>query len=90
MKGGKYLQCSPVKNMQAVGFVLTTLQSPCQNTCVQRPIGSIRRECLAHLIYPNEAGLRVLTGTIRPSGKLYRMPSLWPTNPIEKVNQDPN
>jgi putative transposase len=38
--------------------VLTVPQSPWQNAYVERRIGSIRRECLDHVIVFNEAGLR--------------------------------
>lgn len=38
--------------------VLTAPQSPWQNTYVERLIGSIRRECLDHVIVLSEAGLR--------------------------------
>jgi transposase InsO family protein len=38
--------------------VLTTAQSPWQNPYVERLIGSIRRECLDHVIVLNETGLR--------------------------------
>ena len=38
--------------------VLTTPQSPWQNPYVERLIGSIRRECLDHVIVLNETGLR--------------------------------
>jgi putative transposase len=38
--------------------VLTAAQSPWQNTYVERLIGSIRRECLNHVIVLNESGLR--------------------------------
>jgi putative transposase len=38
--------------------VLTAAQSPWQNPYVERFIGSIRRECLDHVIVLNEAGLR--------------------------------
>jgi putative transposase len=38
--------------------VLTAPQSPWQNPYVERLIGSIRRECLDHVIVLNEAGLR--------------------------------
>ncbi len=38
--------------------VLTVPQSPWQNAYVERLIGSIRRECLDHVIVFNEAGLR--------------------------------
>jgi len=38
--------------------VLTAPQSPWHNPYVDRLIGSIRRECLDHMIVPNESGLR--------------------------------
>jgi transposase InsO family protein len=38
--------------------VLTAAQSPWQNAYVERLIGSIRRECLDHVIVLNETGLR--------------------------------
>ena len=38
--------------------VLTTPQSPWQNAYVERLIGSIRRECLDHVIVLNETGFR--------------------------------
>ena len=38
--------------------VLTAPQSPWQNPYVERLIGSIRRECLDHVIVLNETGLR--------------------------------
>jgi putative transposase len=38
--------------------VLTAPQSPWQNAYVERLIGSIRRECLDHVIVLNEASLR--------------------------------
>lgn len=42
-------------NIQAVR---TAPRSPWQNAYVERGIGSIRRECLDHVIVANEAGLR--------------------------------
>jgi putative transposase len=38
--------------------LLTAPQSPWQNAYVERLNGSIRRECLDHVIVLNEAGLR--------------------------------
>jgi Integrase core domain len=38
--------------------ILTAPQSPWQNAYVERLIGSIRRECLDHVIILNETGLR--------------------------------
>ena len=45
---------------QSLGIreILTAAQSPWQNAYVERLIGSIRRECLDHVIVFNEAGLR--------------------------------
>jgi len=45
---------------QSLGIreVLTAAQSPWQNPYVERLIGSIRRECLDHVIVFNEAGAR--------------------------------
>ncbi len=42
-------------NIQAVR---TAPRSPWQNACVESVIGSIRRECLDHVIIANEAGLQ--------------------------------
>jgi putative transposase len=38
--------------------IRTAPRSPWQNAYVERVIGSIRRECLDHVIVANEAGLR--------------------------------
>src|SRR6185295_3733558 len=38
--------------------ILTAPRSPWQNAYVERFIGSIRRECLDHIIIANERGLR--------------------------------
>jgi putative transposase len=38
--------------------VLTAPQSPWQNAYVERLIGSIRRECLDHIIVLHESGMR--------------------------------
>jgi hypothetical protein len=46
--------------------VLTAPRSPWQNAYAERLIGSLRRECLDHLIVFNEAGLRrVLSGYLK-------------------------
>jgi len=42
----------------AIREVLTAPQSPWQNAYVERLVGSIRRECLDHVIVLNETGLR--------------------------------
>jgi len=38
--------------------VITAVRSPWQNAYAERLIGSIRRECLDHIIIANERGLR--------------------------------
>jgi transposase InsO family protein len=43
--------------------VLTAPQSPWQNAYVERLLGSIRRECLDHVIVLSEAGLRRILKT---------------------------
>ena len=45
-------------NWLGIREVLTAPQSPWQNSYVERLIGSIRRECLDHVIVLNETGLR--------------------------------
>jgi putative transposase len=45
-------------NCLGIREVLTAPRSPWQNAYVERLIGSIRRECLDHVIVLNEAGLR--------------------------------
>jgi putative transposase len=48
--------------LHSLRFVRTAPRSPWQNAYVERVIGSIRRECLDHVIVVNAAGLhRVLT-----------------------------
>jgi len=44
----------------AIGIneVITAVRSPWQNAYAERLIGSIRRECLDHIIIGNERGLR--------------------------------
>jgi transposase InsO family protein len=46
-----------VKHM-GIEEVVTAPRSPWQNPCVERLIGSIRRECLNHIIVLNEAHVR--------------------------------
>jgi len=41
-----------------IAEVLSAPASPCQNPFVERVIGSIRRECLDHVIVLNETHLR--------------------------------
>ena len=50
--------------------ILIAPRSPWQNPFVERLIGSIRRECLDHLIVLNEASLRrILTSYFRYYGR---------------------
>ena len=53
---GKYFRC----RVAAVGVeeVVTAARSPWQNPYAERIIGSIRRECLDHLVVLNERQLR--------------------------------
>jgi hypothetical protein len=52
--GEKFLEAA---NWLDIQEVLTAPQSPSQNSYVERLIGSIRRECLDHVIVLNETGL---------------------------------
>src|ERR1700674_2513866 len=61
------------RRVAAMGIteVVTALRSPWQNAYVERVIGSIRRECLDHVIFSNERHLRRVlsrtsTTTIEP------------------------
>ncbi len=49
--------CARVKSM-GIKEVVTAPRSPWQNPYVERAIGSIRRECLDHVIVLNEKHLR--------------------------------
>ena len=51
--------CETAKWM-GIHEVLTAPQSPWQNSYVERLIGSVRRECLDHVIVFNEIGLRCI------------------------------
>ena len=44
----------------AIDEVLTAPRSPWQNAYVERFIGSVRRECLDHVIVFHESGLRAV------------------------------
>jgi transposase InsO family protein len=58
MFGGK-------KNRFGIDEIVTSYRSPWQNGYVERVIGSIRRECLDHVIVLNESHLRnILTDYI--------------------------
>jgi transposase InsO family protein len=53
--GEKFLEAARWLRIQEV---LTAAQSPWQNAYVERLVGSVRRECLDHVIVLNETGLR--------------------------------
>ncbi len=66
-RDGKF-GASFIQRVESLGIeqVLTTARSPWQNSYVERLIGSIRRECLDHVIIFNEKHLRrVLTEYFR-------------------------
>jgi putative transposase len=56
MKYGKLL--GGKKNKFGIDEIVTAYRSPWQNGYVERVIGSIRRECLDHIIVINENHLR--------------------------------
>ncbi|MFH1731065.1 MAG: integrase core domain-containing protein [Planctomycetota bacterium] len=49
---------APVQEAMGIEEVITACRSPWQNPYVERVIGSIRRDCLDHMIIFNEARLR--------------------------------
>jgi transposase InsO family protein len=58
-----YISITKNENSYAIKEVLTAPQSPWQNPYVERLIGSIRRECLDHVIVLHERHLQpLLTG----------------------------
>jgi putative transposase len=52
------LEFSEMARSMGIYEVLTAPQSPWQNAHLERLIGSIRRECLDHVIVLNETGMR--------------------------------
>jgi len=58
MKYGKLL--SGKKNRFGIDEIVTAYRSPWQNGYVERVIGSIKRECLDHVIILNENHLRII------------------------------
>ena len=59
-----------------IGEVLTAPRSPWQNAYVERLIGSIRRECLDHVIVLNESSLRQVLksyNTTSGPGRIWRL-----------------
>jgi len=58
-RGQPYVECFPNRlRDKAITEVLTALQSPWQNPFPERLVGSIRRECLDHMIGLGEKHLR--------------------------------
>jgi transposase InsO family protein len=77
-------------NWLGVREVLTAPQSPWQNAYVERLIGSIRRECLDHVIVLNQAGLRrVLKSYFEYYGRSRTHLSLGKDSPISRPIQPP-
>ena len=69
---------------------LTAPRSPWQNGHVERLIGSIRRECLDHVVILNEAGLRrVLIGYIEYDSRSRTHLSLNKDAPISRAVEPP-
>jgi integrase-like protein len=74
----------------AIHDVVTAARSPWQNAYVERLIGSIRRECLDHVIVWNERGLhRVWFARIRSQATVIGFPSMahqdkscWPRSSL--------
>jgi putative transposase len=74
----------------AIREVLTAPQSPWQNPYVERLIGSIRRECLDHVITLNETGLhRVLKSYFEYYERTHTHLSLEKDAPIPRTVQPP-
>ena len=71
--------------------VRTAPRSPWQNAYVERVIGSIRRECLDHVIVTNEAGLRrVLSGYITYYMRSRTHLALAKDSPVPRATQSPS
>ena len=69
--------------------VLTAPQSPWQNASVERLIGSIRRECLDHVIVLSEAGLRRVLKTYFDYYDRSRTHALGKDAPADRAIQPP-
>ena len=77
--------CSRVKGMQ-IEELITAPHSPWQSRYVERVIGSIRRECLNHLIVLSQEHLRkVLNGYVRYYNNTRPHESLGKNSPIPRV-----
>jgi putative transposase len=63
-RDGAFVAVATTVGGMNVTAVRTAARSPWQNAYVERVIGSIRRECLDHVIVVNEAGLRKLTSYV--------------------------
>jgi transposase InsO family protein len=71
--------------------VRTAPRSPWQNAYVERLIGSIRRECLDHLIVVNEVGLRrVLASYIAYDNRSRTHLALAKDSPVPRPVQSPS
>jgi transposase InsO family protein len=71
--------------------VRTAPRSPWQNAYVERLIGSIRRECLDHLIVVNEVGLRrVLASYIAYDNRSRTHLALAKHSPVPRPVQSPS
>ena len=76
-----------VEQVKAMGIkqVLSAPRSPWQRAYVERVIGSIRRECLDHVVVFNERSRKQLVNRL-PSGFLARCPGrriqAWVVDPI--------
>ena len=71
--------------------VRTAPRSPWQNAYVERVIGSIRRECLDHVIVANEGGLRrVLVGYVAYYMRSRTHLALAKDSPVPRPVQSPS
>jgi putative transposase len=77
-------------NWLGIREVLTAAQSPWRNAYVERWIGSIRRECLDHVIVLNEVGLhRILKSYLEYYERSRTHLSLGKDAPISRPIQRP-
>ena len=80
------------KRVAAMGIteVVTAPGSPWQNACVERVIGSIRRECFDHVVIFNERHLRhVLSSYVDYYHRARKHLSLDKDCPQSRPNQPP-
>jgi transposase InsO family protein len=84
------LEFSEMVKWMGIHEVLTAPRSPWQNAHLERLVGSIRRECLDHVIVLNEAGLRrVLNSYFAYYEQSRRHLSLGKDAPISRPIQPP-